>query len=75
MTLWFGAHASSARLAIFLDEVAHTGPSVFSLNKTNSLVLTGVSSENMVVLVAENAEAEVGGIGDINTIIVSKETC
>ena len=75
VTLWLGAHAGSTRLAVLLDEVAHTRPSVFSLDKTDSLVLTGMSSEDMVVLVSEYAETEVGGVGDINAIIVTKVAC
>ena len=66
MTLGFGMHTSSTRLAILLNEVAHTRPSVLALEKTNSLILTGVSSEYVVVLMAEDSETEIRGVGNID---------
>ena len=73
--LWLGTHAGSTRLAVLLDKVAHTRPSVFSLDKTDSLVLTGMSSEDMVILVSEYMEIEVRGVGDINAIVMTKVAC
>ena len=75
MTLGFSAHTSSTRLAILLNEVVHTRPSVLALDKTNSLILTGVSSEYVVMLMVEDSEMEVGGVGNVDTSIVEEITC
>ena len=75
MTLGFSVHTSSTRLAILLNEVTHTRPSILALDKTNSLILTGVSSKYVVMLMAEDSEMEVGGVGNVDTSIVEKITC
>ena len=75
MTLGFSAHTSSTRLAILLNEVMHTRPIILMLDKTNSLILTGVSSEYVVVLMMEDSETEVGGVGNVDTSIVEEITC
>ena len=75
MTLGFSAHTSSTRLAILLNEVAHTRPSILALDKTNSLILTGVSSEYVVVLMVEDLEMEVRGVRNVDMSIVEKITC
>ena len=75
MTLGFSAHTSSTRLAILLNEVVHTRPSILTLDKTNSLILTRVSSEYMVMLMVEDLETEVRGVGNVDTSIVEKITC
>ena len=75
MTLGFGAHTSSTRLAILLNKVAHTRPSVLALDKTNSLILTGVSSKYVVMLMAEDLETEVRGVGNVDMSIVEEITC
>ena len=75
MTLGFSMHTSSTRLAILLNKVAHTRPSVLVLDKTNSLILTGVSSEYVVMLMAEDLETEVRGVGNVDTSIVEEITC
>ena len=71
----FSAHTSSTRLAILLNKVAHTRPSVLTLDKTNSPILTGVSSKYVVMLMAEDSETEVGGVGNVDTSIVEEITC
>ena len=68
-------HTSSTRLAVLLNEVAHTRPSVLMLDKTNSLILTRVSSEYVVMLMAEDSETEVGGVRNIDMFIVEEITC
>ena len=75
MTLGFSTHTSSTRLAILLNEVAHTRPSVLALDKTNSLILTGVSSEYVVVLMAEDLETEIRGVRNVDTSIVEEIAC
>ena len=73
--LGFSTHTSSTRLAILLNEVTHTRPSIFALDKTNSLILTRVSSEYVVMLMVEESEMEVGGVGNIDMSIVEEITC
>ena len=73
--LGLSTHTSSTRLAILLNEVAHTRPSVLALDKTNSLILTRVSSEYVVMLMAEDSETEVGGVRNVDTSIVEEITC
>ena len=75
MTLGFSAHTSSTRLAILLNEVVHTRPSILALDKTNSLILTGVSSEYVVMLMVEDSEMEVRGVGNVDMSIVEEITC
>ena len=45
------------------------------LDKTNSLILTRVSSKYVIVLMAEDSETEVGGVRNVDTFIVEKITC
>ena len=73
--LGFSAHTSSTRLAILLNEVTHTRPSILALDKTNSLILTRVSSEYVVMLMAEDSEMEVGGVRNVDTSIVEEIMC
>ena len=75
MTLGFGAHTSSTRLAILLNKVMHTRPSILALAKTNSLILTRVSSKYVVMLMAEDSETEDGGVGNVDMSIVKEITC
>ena len=73
--LGFSAHTNSTRLAILLNKVAHTRPSILALDKTNSFILTGVSSKYVVMLMAEDLEMEVGGVGNVDMSIVEEITC
>ena len=75
MTLGFSAHTSSTRLAILLNEVVHTRPSILTLDKTNSLILTGVSSKYVIMLMVEDSETEIGGVGNVDMSIVEEITC
>ena len=50
-------------------------PSVLALDKTNSLILTGVSSKYVVVLMVEDSEMEVRGVRNVDTSIVEEITC
>ena len=73
MGLGFGLHTSCTRFTIFLDKFAESGPGIIAVDEVHSLILTGMSGEDVVVLVAENLEPEVVGIGDIyETIVVEK---
>ena len=69
MPLGFGSHTSCTRFTIFLDKFAESGPGIIAANEVHCLILTGMSREDVVVLVAENSEPEVIGIGDIKRVI------
>ena len=50
-----------------------SGPGIIAADEVHCLILTGMSGEDMVVLVAKNSELEVIGIGDVyETIVVEK---
>ena len=73
MPLGFGSHTSCTRFTIFLDKFVESRPGIIAADEVNCLILTGMSGEDMVMLVAENSELEVIGIGDIyETIMVEK---
>ena len=73
MPLGFGLHTSCTRFTIFLDKFAESRPGLIAADEVHCLILTGMSGEDVVVLVAENLEPEVVGIGDIyETIMVEK---
>ena len=73
MPLGFGSHTSCTRFTIFLDKFMESGPGIIAADEVHCLILTGMSGEDVVMLVAENSEPEVVGIGDIyETIMVEK---
>ena len=73
MGLGFGSHTSCTRFTIFLDKFTESGPGVIAADEVHCLILTGMSGEDVVVLVVENLEPEVVGIRDIyETIMVEK---
>ena len=74
MSLGFCTHTSGTGLAIFLDEFSEAGPSVISEYETCCLVLTRMTEENVIVLVAEYTESEIIRVGDVDKIVVSEET-
>ena len=73
MPLGFGLHTSCTGFTIFLDKFMESGPGIIVADEVHCLILTGMSGEDVVVLVAENSELEVVKIGDIyETIVVEK---
>ena len=73
MPLGFGSHTSCTRYTIFLDKFTESRPGIIAADEVHCLILTGMSREDMVVLVAENSEPEVIGIRDVyETIMVEK---
>ena len=65
MPLGFGLHTSCTRFTIFLDKFMESGPGIITVDEVHCLILTGMSGEDMVMLVAENSEPEVIGIRDV----------
>ena len=74
MPLGFGLNTSCTRFTIFLDKFAESGPGIIAADEVHCLILTGMSGEDMVMLVAENSELEVIGIGDVYETIVVEES-
>ena len=54
MPLRFSSHTSRTRFTILLDEFAETGPSIIAANEVDGFILTRVSGEDVIMLVAEN---------------------
>ena len=73
MPLGFGSHTCCTRFTIFLDKFTESRPGINVADEVHCLILTGMSGEDMVMLVVENSEMEVIGIGDVyKTIVVEK---
>ena len=69
MPLWFGSHTSCTRFTIFLDKFGESRPGIIVVDEVHCLILTGMSGEDVVMLVAENSEPEVVGIRDIKRVV------
>ena len=74
MPLGFGSHTSCTRFTIFLDKFTESGPGIIAADEVHCLILTGMSGEDVVVLVAENSELEVVGIWDIYETIMAEKS-
>ena len=74
MPLGFGLHTSCTRFTIFLDKFMESGPGIIAADEVHCLILTGMSGEDVVMLVVENSELEVIGIGDIYENIMAEKS-
>ena len=74
MPLGFGSHTSCTRFTIFLGKFAESGPGIIAAGEVHCLILTRMSREDVVVLVAENLEPEIVGIRDIYETIVAEKS-
>ena len=74
MSLGLSSHTSCTRLAIFLDKFTESGPGIVAMDEVNGLILTRMSREDMIMLVAEDLELEVVSVGDIDEVIMSEKT-
>jgi len=61
--------AGSTRIAVVLDEGPHIGPGVFLTDQFQSLVLTEVSRNRVIVLVLQDTKLKVRNIWNINLAI------
>ena len=52
VSLGFGSHTSSTRLAIFLDKFMESRPSVFLSDEFNCLILARMTSKYVIMFVA-----------------------
>ena len=74
MGLGFGLHTSCTRFTIFLDKFMESGPGIIVVDEVHCLILTRMSGEDVVMLVVENSEPEVIGIGDVYETIVAEKS-
>ena len=74
MPLGFGLHTSCTRFTIFLDKFTESRPHIIVADEVHFLILTGMSGEDVVMIVAENLEPEVVGIGDIYETIMAEKS-
>ena len=51
-----------------------SGPGIIAADEVHCFILTGMSREDVVVLVAENSELEVIGIGDVYETIMAEKS-
>ena len=64
-----GSLTSRAGLAIVLDKPADSRPRILASDELQRLVKAIMIRERMIMLVTENAESEIGVVGDVNVII------
>ena len=74
MTLGFGSHTSCTGFTIFLDKFTESRPGIIAADEVHCLILTGMSREDVVVLVAENSEPEVVGIRDVYETVMAEKS-
>ena len=70
----FGSHTSCTRFTILLDKFTESRPGIIAADEIHCLILTRMSREDMVVLVVENSEPEVIGIGDVYETIMAEKS-
>ena len=51
-----------------------SGPGIVATDEVSGLILTGMSGEDMIMLVAEDSEPEVVSVGNIDEVIMSEKT-
>ena len=64
-----GSLTSRAGLAIVFDKPADSGPRILSSDELQRLVKAIMTRKRMIMLVTENAESEIGVVGDVDAII------
>ena len=64
-----GSFTSRAGLAIVLDKPADSGPRILSSDELQRLVKAIMTRKRMIMLVTEDAESEIGVVGDVDAII------
>jgi hypothetical protein len=68
----FGMLADGAGVAELLHKGLKVGPNVFLLDYCEGFVLSGVSREDVVMIVLEDLEVEVVDIQDINLVMMAE---
>ena len=55
-------------------QFAESGPGIIVVDEVHCLIITGMSGEDVVMLVAENLEPEVVGIGGVYETVVAEKS-
>ena len=66
--------SSCTRFTIFLDKFTESRPAIIAADDVHCRILTGMSGEDVVMLVTENLELEVIGIGDVYETIMAEKS-
>ena len=66
--------ASGTGVAEFLHEGPKVGPDVFPLDYRKSFVLSGVSREDVIMVILEDSESEVVHVRNVNPIVMTEKT-
>ena len=74
MLLGLSSHTSCTRLAVFLDKFMESRPGIVAMDEVNGLILTRMTREDMIMLVAEDSELEVITVRNIDEVIMSEKT-
>ena len=74
VTLGFSSHAGCTGLTILFYKFTESRPSIISENETSCFVLTRMSGEYVIVLVLQNTELEIGGVGNVDTRLMTEES-
>ena len=74
MPLGFGSHTSGARFDVLLDKFTESRPGIVMTDEVNRLILSRVSREDMVMLVAEDVEPEVIRVRNVDEVIMAEES-
>lgn len=69
MSSGFVSAAGDASLAVFLERCVHSGPIVTPSDSLSGFGAARMACEDMVVVVAHGADAEVGVVGDVDAIL------
>jgi hypothetical protein len=66
--------ASGTRVAEVLHKGSEVGPYVISMDEVKGLVLSGMSGQDVIVVVLEDFEAEVINIRDVNPVVLTEKS-
>ena len=69
-----GTLAGGTGVAEFLHEGPKVGPNVFPSDYREGFVLSGVSGEDVIMVILEDSESEVVHVRDVNPIVMTEET-
>ena len=64
--------AGGTGVAEFLHEGPKVGPDILPLDYREGFVLSGVSGEDVIMVVLEDSELEVVRVGDVDPVVVTE---
>ena len=66
--------ASGTQVAEVLHKGSEVGPYVISMDEVEGLVLSGMSGQDVIMIVLEDFEAEVISIRDVNPVVLMEKS-